>query len=56
MNIFITNDDGIEAIGIQTIARAMTKFGKVYVVAPDKEYSGMSRSISLKKPLHAKKH
>ena len=28
MNIFITNDDGIEAIGIQTIARAMTKFGK----------------------------
>lgn len=56
MNIFITNDDGIEAIGIQTIARAMTKFGKVYVVAPDKEYSGMSRSISLKKPLHARKH
>ncbi len=56
MNIFITNDDGISAIGIQTLAKAMTKFGKVYVVAPDKEYSGMSRSISIKKPLHARKY
>ena len=56
MNIFITNDDGIEAIGIQALAKTMAEFGKVYVVAPDKEYSGMSRSISIRKPLTAKKY
>lgn len=56
MNIFITNDDGIEALGIQALARCMTQFGKVYVVAPDKEYSGMARSITLRKPLTAKKY
>ncbi|MBP2027701.1 5'-nucleotidase [Acetoanaerobium pronyense] len=56
MNIFITNDDGIDALGIRMLAKAMRRFGQVYVVAPDKEYSGMSRSISIKKPLIAKLH
>lgn len=56
MNIFITNDDGIDALGIQILAKFMRRFGKVYVVAPDKEYSGMSRSISIKKPLIAKRY
>ncbi|MBR1797391.1 MAG: 5'/3'-nucleotidase SurE [Clostridiales bacterium] len=46
--ILITNDDGITAPGIIKLARAATKLGEVYVVAPDGERSGQSHSFTYK--------
>ncbi len=52
MRILVTNDDGITAPGIdvlQTIAHALSD--DVWVVAPETDQSGVSRSITLHEPL-----
>lgn len=41
----MTNDDGIDSVGLHVLARAMREFGEVVVVAPDQEYSGASAAI-----------
>lgn len=48
-NILVTNDDGIDSVGLLTLARALTPLGRVVIVAPDGEYSGAGASIG---PLH----
>lgn len=45
MRILVTNDDGIDSIGLHVLARAMEQFGEVFVVAPDSEYSGASAAL-----------
>lgn len=45
MRILVTNDDGIDSIGLLVLARAMKPFGEVVIVAPDSEYSGASSAI-----------
>lgn len=45
MNILVTNDDGIESVGLHELARALTEIGHVTVCAPDGEYSGSSVAI-----------
>ncbi len=52
MRILVSNDDGINAPGIQLLADAMTQFGEVYVVAPDRNRSGASNALTLSRPLH----
>ena len=47
MKILLTNDDGYQAKGLQTLVRIMKKYGEVTVVAPKKHQSGMSMAISL---------
>lgn len=47
MNFLVTNDDGINAKGIEILAKALKKYGNVYVVAPDKHMSGASHSFNL---------
>ncbi|OPG16520.1 5'/3'-nucleotidase SurE [Ferroacidibacillus organovorans] len=56
MHLLITNDDGIYAKGIRAlaIALAQTQRHRVTVVAPDRQQSASSHSITLHKPLHAK--
>ena len=49
MRILVTNDDGIDSIGLHVLARAMATIGDVVVVAPDKEYSGYGAAFG---PLH----
>lgn len=49
MNILIVNDDGIRAEGIKHLAELAKSFGKVTVVAPLHQCSGMSHSISFEK-------
>lgn len=44
--ILITNDDGVHAKGIRTLARLMAPLGEVYVVAPDSGRSGAGCSIT----------
>ncbi|MEM7272617.1 MAG: 5'/3'-nucleotidase SurE [Actinomycetota bacterium] len=43
--ILVTNDDGIDSVGIGVLARAMRRFGEVTVICPDTEYSGAGASI-----------
>lgn len=45
MRIIVTNDDGIDSIGLHVLARAMRSIGDVVVVAPDQEYSGCGAAL-----------
>jgi 5'-nucleotidase len=45
MRILVTNDDGIDSVGLHVLARAMRPFGEVVVAAPDQEYSGAGAAI-----------
>lgn len=54
MKILLTNDDGIMAEGIQTLARELEKEHEVVIVAPDIQRSAQSHAITLFKPLMVK--
>jgi 5'-nucleotidase len=45
MRILLTNDDGIDSVGLHVLARAMRPHGDVVIAAPDKEYSGASAAL-----------
>ncbi|RCS59539.1 5'/3'-nucleotidase SurE [Parvibium lacunae] len=51
MRILISNDDGYLSPGIEALANAMRDFGEVTVVAPDRDRSGASNSLTLDRPL-----
>jgi 5'-nucleotidase len=51
MRFLITNDDGILAHGIDCLAEAAEPLGEVFVVAPDREQSATSHSLTLHHPL-----
>ena len=53
-NILIVNDDGIQSPGIQALAEAMESLGSITIVAPEKEQSGKSHSITLNDPIRIK--
>ncbi|MBT3274914.1 MAG: 5'/3'-nucleotidase SurE, partial [Spirochaetales bacterium] len=48
MKILLTNDDGIESIGLITLKTALEKSHDVWVVAPDRERSAMSHAVTLR--------
>lgn len=52
MRIVLTNDDGIDAPGLLAARQALDEIGDVLVVAPDRNRSGVGRSISFGAPLH----
>ncbi|MEQ8839870.1 MAG: 5'/3'-nucleotidase SurE [Acidimicrobiales bacterium] len=45
MRILVTNDDGIDSVGLHVLARAMKPLGDVVIAAPDEEYSGYGAAI-----------
>jgi 5'-nucleotidase len=45
MRILVTNDDGIDAVGLHVLARRLVELGDVVVAAPDREYSGASAAL-----------
>ena len=53
--ILISNDDGIRSEGIKCLAAALKTLGDVYVVAPDRERSAASHSLTLHRPLRVEK-
>lgn len=55
MRILITNDDGIENIGIRLLAEWAKKLGEVTVVAPKVEQSAKSHAIDFTRPVEIKK-
>ncbi|ROR32243.1 5'/3'-nucleotidase SurE [Inmirania thermothiophila] len=53
MRILVTNDDGYRAPGLQVLADALATLGEVTVVAPERNRSGASNSLTLDRPLRA---
>ena len=53
LNLLLTNDDGIEAEGLQVLGTAFGELEDVrlVVIAPDGNRSGMARSITTRRPL-----
>ncbi len=51
MNILLSNDDGYHAEGIQILAAYLRKFANVVIVAPDRNRSAASSSLTLVEPL-----
>jgi 5'-nucleotidase len=53
MQVLLTNDDGIEAAGLQALRRSLLKVPGVTlaVIAPDGNRSAMARSITTRRPL-----
>ncbi len=53
MNILLSNDDGVHALGIKVLQQELVKHFAVTVVAPDRNCSGASNSLTLLNPLRA---
>jgi len=53
MHILLSNDDGYEAPGIRCLAAVLAKHATVTVVAPDRNRSGASNSLTLDDPIRA---
>jgi 5'-nucleotidase len=51
MKILVSNDDGYFAPGITLLAEALRELGEVTVVAPERDRSGASNSLTLDRPL-----
>src|SRR3954451_7284448 len=53
LRVLLTNDDGIDAEGLQTLRRALAALDDIElaVVAPDENQSATARSISIRRPL-----
>ena len=54
MRILVSNDDGVHSPGIVALAKEMAKIGDVVVIAPDRNRSGSSNSLTLSTPLRVK--
>ncbi|MFO9238134.1 5'/3'-nucleotidase SurE [Legionella pneumophila serogroup 1] len=54
MKILVSNDDGVLAPGIKILANELSTLGEVKVVAPDRNRSGASNSLTLTQPLRIK--
>jgi 5'-nucleotidase len=55
MKILVSNDDGYLAMGLKVLAEHLQRIASVTVVAPDRDRSGSSNSLTLDVPLRAKK-
>ena len=51
----LTNDDGIQARGLEALIGLVRPYGKIMVVAPEEAQSGMSHAITVKNPIRIKK-
>src|SRR5690625_3538011 len=55
MKLLVTNDDGYMARGIGLLSRAAARLGRVQVVAPDREQSATSHSLTMHFPLRVRR-
>jgi 5'-nucleotidase len=56
MNFLITNDDGIFAPALRALKQELTGLGRVVIVAPDRDQSATSHSLTLHRPFRIHKH
>lgn len=55
MHLLLSNDDGYQAPGLAALAAALTPLAEVTVVAPDRDRSGASNSLTLDNPIRARR-
>lgn len=55
MRILLSNDDGYFAPGIEALHAALGGLGEIVVVAPERDRSGASNSLTLDRPLHLRR-
>jgi 5'-nucleotidase len=55
MKFLISNDDGYFSPGIAALADTLKRYGEVVVVAPERDRSGASNSLTLDRPLMVRK-
>jgi len=53
MNILLSNDDGINAPGLDLLRRSLEEIAQVYIAAPDRERSATGHMITMHRPLRA---
>ncbi len=53
MHLLLSNDDGIHASGLKLLAEALSPLGKISVVAPNRNRSAASNSLTLERPIRA---
>ncbi|KGY11698.1 stationary phase survival protein SurE [Vibrio tubiashii] len=51
LKILVSNDDGVHAQGIHVLADSLRELAEVTIVAPDRNRSGASNSLTLEQPL-----
>jgi 5'-nucleotidase len=56
VKILLSNDDGYRAEGLEALRRAISPLGSVTVVAPDRNRSGASNSLTLDVPVRAARY
>ncbi|USD32147.1 MULTISPECIES: 5'/3'-nucleotidase SurE [Vibrio] len=54
LKILLSNDDGVHAEGIHALADALRDLADITIVAPDRNRSGASNSLTLEQPLRVK--
>ena len=54
MKILISNDDGVYAKGLTILANTLKTIADITVIAPDRNRSGASNSLTLDRPLHVR--
>src|SRR3982750_2780980 len=55
MRILLSNDDGYFAPGLAVLAETLSSLAEVVVVAPERDRSGASNSLTLDRPLSVRK-
>ena len=56
MIILVSNDDGVLASGLRRLREALAGIGRVIVVAPDRDQSATSHSLTLHRPFRIHRH
>lgn len=51
MHFLVTNDDGIQSPALEQLRRCLSAFGRVTIIAPDRNQSATSQALTLHRPL-----
>jgi 5'-nucleotidase len=54
MKILVSNDDGVHALGIKILAKKLAEIAEITIIAPDRNRSGASNSLTLNRPVRIK--
>ena len=52
LKIVITNDDGVDAPGLEALVRCARRLGDVVIVAPQHPQSGIAHRVTTREPIH----
>ncbi len=56
MIVLVTNDDGVHAAALRPLREALRPLGRVVIVAPDRDQSATSHSLTLHRPFRITRH